>query len=323
MKNKTEILTEVTQAGIIPVIKIEKLDYAIPLANALQKGNIHTIEITVRNNIAFDAIKTIHQAYPNMFVGAGTILSVEMVKNAVLSGASYIVTPGFNPEVVKYCITHEIPVIPGCVTPTEIDMAHSLGLKTVKFFPAEKNGGLETITLISGPYSDMNFIPTGGINFNNLASYLKNDKIVACGGSFMAPSATIQNQDWETITRNCQKAVTLSLGFELAHVGINHSDEQPAYSNATKLNSLLNLGVKDGNSSLFCGTAVEFMKTNYYGEKGHIGFYTNSVPRALTWFKKHNIDVREESIRYDSNNKMVSFYLKDEINGFAIHVVRR
>lgn len=318
-----KILTEVAKTGIIPVIKIEELEYAVPLANALLQGGIPTIEVTVRNEIAFDAIRAITEAYPKMYVGAGTILSIDMVQQALEAGAKYIVTPGFQPEVVEYCVEHKIPIVPGCVTPTEIDMANSMGLTMVKFFPAEKSGGLETIELISGPYPKMRFVPTGGITEQNLEHYLRNEKVAACGGSFMTKSDLIRQKNWKQITENCKKAVAKSLGFELAHVGLNHDHGDLALENANAFQQLFGLGIKDGTASAFCGTAVEFMKTNYYGEKGHIGFYTNSVSRALQWYRDNKTAVREESIRYDEQGKMVSFYLEQEIGGFAVHVVRR
>ncbi len=321
--NMENILREVSKIGVIPVIRIDELENAVPLAGALRQGGIHTIEVTVRNEIAFEAIRMIHSAYPDVYVGAGTILTINMVDEALKAGAKYIVTPGFNQSVVRYCVEHQIPVVPGCVTPTEIDMAYEMGLSVVKFFPAEKSGGVEAIELISGPYPKMRFIPTGGINFQNLETYLRNEKVLACGGSFMAKSDLISAKNWEKITENCKEAVAKSLGFELAHVGLNHDNGEQALEHANMFHRLFGLGVKDGDASVFCGTAVEFMKTNYYGEKGHIGFYTNSVPRALQWFKDSGIALWEDSIRYDKKGKMVSFYLQQEIGGFAVHVVMR
>lgn len=173
-------LEAIAASRIIPVIKIEALEYAQPLADALIKGGIPTIEVTVRNEIAFEAIKAIRTAYPNMHVGAGTILSTELVDQAMEAGAEYIVTPGFDKEVVQYCINREIPIIPRCVTPTEIGWAYSMGLRTVKFFPAETNGGITSIKLLAGPFSGMRFVPTGGIHYNNLETYLRENMIAAC-----------------------------------------------------------------------------------------------------------------------------------------------
>lgn len=320
MKMKLEAIA---QSGIIPVIKIESLEYAKPLAWALREGGINTIEVTVRNNVAFDAIKAIRGAFPDMHVGAGTILTVQLVDQALEAGAEYIVTPGFDKEVIQYCISREIPVIPGCVTPTEIGMAYAMGLRTVKFFPAETNGGISAIKLLAGPFGGMRFVPTGGINFENLGKYLREDMIAACGGSFMAPANLIREKNWKQITENCRRALNISLGFELAHVGLNHDNEDQAASNAQNLSEMLGLTVKNGNSSLFCDKAVEFMKFNYYGQKGHIGFYTNSVDRAAAWLRDRGICLREDSFRYDDKGSPVSFYLEEEVGGFAIHLVRR
>jgi len=322
MDRKT-VLEKISGTAILPVIKIDKLEHSIPLAKALRDGGVNALEITVRNDIAFDAIKKIKSVYPDMAVGAGTILSCEQASAAMDIGTDFIVSPGFDRQVVELCLNAGEMVIPGCITPTEIGLAKSIGLDTVKFFPAEKSGGIEAIKLLSGPFKNMKFIPTGGIDFTNLGSYLQSDFVLACGGSFMARADVIDKENWEEITKACQKAINISLGFELAHVGINEPCEEQAISDAGELDALLNLGVRNGSSSVFCGKAVEFMKTLYLGEKGHIGFYTNSVSRAMSWFSCRGIGIRKEIIKQDAANKLVSFYLEREIGGFAVHVVRR
>lgn len=318
-----DTLTQISNVGILPVLMIEELADAIPLAAALRKGGVNAIEVTVRNTVAFSAMEAIHAQYPDMAVGAGTILSPSMVDDALAAGAKFIVTPGFDQEVVTYCIKKGVPVVPGCVTPSEINAAVKLGVKTLKFFPAEQNGGVAAIKLLTGPFPGVTFIPTGGIDDTNLEAYLRCDSVAACGGSYMAKADIIRAGNWDEITAKCQKAVACSLGFELAHVGLNHGSEADAVHNAEAMNALFGLGVKNGNSSLFCGKAVEFMKTKFHGQNGHIGFYTNSVPRAQAYFKANGIPVMEDSLRLDAHGKMVSFYLEKEVGGFAVHVVRR
>ncbi len=311
------------KTGVLPVINIPQIEAALPLAEALMAGGLDALEVTLRSECSLEAIRLIKDTYPQMCVGAGTVMSVETVDKAIEAGADFIVSPGYDEEVVDYCISKGIMITPGCVTPSEIQNAIKKGLKILKFFPAELNGGIEAIKLLSGPFPGVKFVPTGGINFNNLGQYLKSDKILACGGSYMATGAQIKNGDWEGITAACKKAVDISLGFELAHVGVNNEDKDQAGASANVLGGIFGMPVKVGNSSTFVGTAVEFMHTQYYGTNGHIGFKTNSMPRALEYLKKNNIEVIEESIKKDDKGNLVSAYLKDEIGGFAVHIVRK
>lgn len=312
-----------TKSGVLPVINIPQIDVAIPLAGALIAGGLDSLEVTLRSDCSLEAIRLIKDTFPQMCLGAGTVLNTEMVDKAIDAGADFIVSPGYDEEVVDYCISRGILITPGCVTASEIQSAIKKGLKILKFFPAELNGGIDAIQLLAGPFPDIKFVPTGGINFNNLGRYLRNEKIAACGGSYMATSEQIKNRDFEGITIACKKALDISLGFELAHVGVNNQNIEEAVSFATLLGEIFRTPVKVGNSSTFIGTAVEFMHSQYYGKNGHIGFKTNSMLRALAYLERNHIDVIEESVRKDEQGKLVSAYLKKEIGNFAIHIVRR
>lgn len=311
------------QTGILPVINIPTLSAALPLAQALMKGGLYALEVTLRSECSLDAIKLIKQTYPEMTVGAGTVLSVDTVDAAIDAGADFIVSPGYDPEVVDYCIEKGILITPGCVTPSEIQSGLKKGLKIFKFFPAELNGGIDAIKLISGPFPEAKFLPTGGINYKNLGTYLKNKKIIACGGSYMANSEQIKNEDWEGITAACKKAVDISLGFELAHVGFNCGDEQTATTTAETIADAFRLEPRYMNSAVFAGTAVEAVKSNGWGTLGHVGFFTNSIDRAIDYFNAKGIELNEESIKRNKSGEITCIYLKDEISGFAFHVVAR
>lgn len=200
--------------GILPVINIPNVNLAIPVAEALRRGGVNSIEVTLRSPDSLESIKSIKTEFPDMTVGAGTVLSVELVDKAIANGADFIVTPGYDDKVVDYCIAKGIQIVPGCVTATEIQKAVASGLKTLKFFPAELNGGVEAINLLSGPFPSVKFIPTGGITFQNLGKYLKSSKVLACGGSYMATKSQIDNGDFDSITEACKKAVAISQGFE-------------------------------------------------------------------------------------------------------------
>jgi 2-dehydro-3-deoxyphosphogluconate aldolase/(4S)-4-hydroxy-2-oxoglutarate aldolase len=193
--------------GILPVIKIDDAKNAVPLAKALIDGGLPTAEVTFRTAAAEESIKQIAKAFPDMLVGAGTVLTIEQAQKAKNAGAKYLFAPGFNLKVVKWAIDNNIPMIPGCITPSEIEAALELGLTTLKFFPAKQAGGLAMIKALCAPYTTVKFIPTGGIDLTNLAEYLAFPKIVACGGSFMVKDELINNGDWHEITELTREAV--------------------------------------------------------------------------------------------------------------------
>ncbi|HEV8365087.1 MAG TPA: bifunctional 4-hydroxy-2-oxoglutarate aldolase/2-dehydro-3-deoxy-phosphogluconate aldolase [Gemmatimonadaceae bacterium] len=196
-------MNDVTQAlaaiRIIPIIVIDDPANAIPLARALREGGISCVEITFRTSTAAEALRCITGEFPDLLVGAGTVLTPEQATWAKAAGAKFVVSPGFNPRVVDYCLTHDLPVYPGVCTPTEIETALSRGLRVVKFFPAEPIGGLAYLKAIAAPYRDIDFIPTGGVNASNLASYLAFKRVIACGGSWMAPAEWIAQQRFDRI----------------------------------------------------------------------------------------------------------------------------
>lgn len=195
------------EIGIIPVVKLaDPENNAKHLANALIKGDVNVIEITFRADGADTAIRIIKNAYPNMLVGAGTVLSIDQVDKAIKSGADFIVSPGFDPELVDYCCQKEICIYPGCATATEYQMALKRNLEVIKFFPAEENGGLKKIKALSGPFPMFKVMPTGGITLKNLDEYISFENVIACGGTFMVNQDSIKNKKWDDITQNCLKA---------------------------------------------------------------------------------------------------------------------
>lgn len=310
------------KTGILPVINIPNVSLAIPVAEALRRGGVNAIEVTLRSSDSLESIKSIKSAFPDMTVGSGTVLNVQAVDSAIKNGADFIVSPGYDDEVVNYCVSRGIQIVPGCTTPSEIQKAVKLGLKVLKFFPAELNGGIDAINLLSGPFPDVKFIPTGGINFNNLGTYLSNKKVLACGGSYMATSEQIKNGDFDSIAEACKKALDISLGFELAHIGINCNSNDEASFTAQTISKIFRLTPRDLNSAVFAGNAVEAVKYQGRGANGHIGFYTNSIERAAAYFASQGFELDESNTKY-KNNKAICIYLKDEIGGFALHAVER
>lgn len=192
--------------GVVPVVVLERPEDAVPTARAMAAGGINVMEITFRTAAAADAIRAVSQQCPDMLVGAGTVITLEQCRTAVGCGAKFIVSPGYDEEVVAWCVEHDIPVTPGCVTPTEIMSAMKQGLKTVKFFPANIYGGLGAIKALSGPFGEMRFIPTGGVGMSNLAEFIRSPFIHAVGGSWVCPKAEIAAHDFERITELCREA---------------------------------------------------------------------------------------------------------------------
>lgn len=180
-----EIIKQIGKIGIVPVVVLDSPDQSLDLAHALIEGGLPCAEVTFRTAAAEESIKRIVREYPQMLVGAGTVLTTQQVDRAVAAGARFIVSPGLNPKVVRYCLDRNIPVCPGTQTPSEMEQAIELGLDVVKFFPAEASGGLKMIKAVAAPYTMLKFMPTGGINAENVREYLKYDRILACGGSWM------------------------------------------------------------------------------------------------------------------------------------------
>ena len=202
-------LEELRKTGIVPVVVIDDAKDALKLGKALLDGGIACAEVTFRTEAAEEAIRILSESYPNMLVGAGTVLTIEQVDRAVKAGAKFIVSPGINPKVVEYCVNNDILIIPGTANPSNVETALEYGLKVVKFFPAEQAGGLNYIKAISAPYSGVMFMPTGGINQNNVSEYLKYDRIIACGGSWMVKKDFIKDGKFDEITRLTREALEL------------------------------------------------------------------------------------------------------------------
>ncbi len=318
-----EILEQISKIGIVPVVKLDDVKDAEPLAKALCEGGLPCAEVTFRTACAAEAIKVMTTKFPEMLVGAGTVLTTEQVDAAVAAGAKFIVSPGLNPKVVKYCVDKNIPVTPGTTNPSDIEQAIELGLDVVKFFPAEAAGGLKMIKAMCGPYVNMKFMPTGGINADNLTDYLDFPKIIACGGSWMVSDALVKAGKFDEITELTKEAVRNMLGFELKHVGINAADENEADNTASAFEKMFGFEKKVGNSSIFAGTAVEVMKTPYLGAHGHIAIQTNYIERAKYHMELQGFKFDESTAKRDAKGALKAIYFEGEFSGFAVHLVQK
>lgn len=196
--------------GVVPVVVLEEEKDALPLAKALVEGGLPCAEVTFRTEAAEESIRLMSEKYPEMLVGAGTVLTTKQADRAAAAGAKFIVSPGFDPEIVDYCLEKKIPVFPGCITPSEVAQAVKRGLEVVKFFPAEQAGGVAMIKAMAAPYTMVKFMPTGGISAKNLKDYLSFGKILCCGGSWMVKGDMIRNGEFDKIRELTKEAVELA-----------------------------------------------------------------------------------------------------------------
>ena len=316
-----DVLKRLAQSGVVPVVVLEDAKDAVPTAKAMLAGGIDVMEITFRTAAAADSIKAVAQECPDMVVGAGTVVNLEQCKLAVECGAKFIVSPGYDEETVAWCCDNGIPVTPGCVTPTEIMMALKHGLKVLKFFPANVYGGLSAIKSLAGPCGGVKFIPTGGVNAQNLAEFISSPYIHAVGGSWICPKADIAAGNFDKITALCKEARKTLLGFEVAHIGINTPDADASMDVCKAFNDAFDFNIKQGNSSNFASTGVEVMKTMFKGANGHIAIRTNKMIPAIAEMERRGYELDMDSVKDKDNIKAV--YFKNEIGGFAVHLLQK
>lgn len=318
---KDELFTIFHNIGIVPVVKIDDAAKAVPLAKAMIKGGIPCAEITFRTAAAEQAIKNITAEVPEMLVGAGTVINPELAEKAVNAGAKFIVSPGFNPATVEWCLEHNVPVTPGVCTPSEIERGLSYGLDVLKFFPAEASGGVNMLKNLAGPFPQVKFMTTGGISTSNLADYAKCPNVLAIGGSWMVKPELIESENWDEITRLCHEAVLTLQGLELVHVGINTQGEKEC-EDVVQGFAKLGMAINRGNSSVFMNKSIEVMPKMYLGANGHIAFKCYDIERTVYFLQNQGFTVNEETVKKDAKGKMKVCYLNEEIGGFAIHLVK-
>ena len=315
-------LEKFSEVGIIPVVVLNDAKNAEPLGKALMEGGLPAAEVTFRTDAAEESIRIMAEKFPDMLVGAGTVLTIEQVDRAVAAGAKFIVSPGFDPEVVQWCIDNGIAVTPGCVTPSEIMAAMKLGLNVIKFFPAGVYGGLSAMKALAGPFVDIKFIPTGGANAQNIGEYAAAPFIHAVGGSWVCPKKEIEAGNFEKITALCKEAKQAALGFEVAHIGINCPDGNASMALCKDLEAAFDFAVKPGNSSNFSTSAIEVMKSDYLGANGHIAIRTNNIAMAVAELEKKGYKVLDDTAKFKAD-RMIAIYLEKEFGGFAIHLLQK
>ena len=315
-------IKELYRIGIVPVVALEDAADALPLGAALKKGGVSAIEVTFRTAAAADAIRLLTREMPELLVGAGTVITKEQADAAIEAGAKFIVSPGFQPELVSYVLSKGVPMCPGTATPGEMEQAMALGLSAVKFFPAEQNGGAPMLKALSAPYRDLLFMPTGGVKLENLRNYLALDQVFACGGTWLATKDDIKAKAFDQITARTREAVKTMLNFRIKHVGINSKDAREAKKTATLLCSIFDFDYNDTELSVFTGTAVEVMKYMGRGSLGHIAIGADNVDRAEYYLRQRGFSFDESTRRVDAAGRTTFLYLTEEIGGFAFHLTK-
>ncbi len=275
------VLELLSMFGIIPVVKIENAGDALPLAEALRQAGLPCAEITFRTEAAEESIRNINREFPDMLVGAGTVLTIDQAKRAISAGAKFIVSPGLNDAVVRYCQKKNIAVMPGVATATEIQQALHLGLSTLKFFPAEASGGLKTLKALAPVFGNVKFVPTGGVNSDNMMAYLKSEFVGAVGGSWMVKSDLIRSRRFEDITALAREAVKKMLGFHLKKVVLNETNNAPGnLYPASEANPL----------ALF-----DFLEVSETGTLEQFVIGTHFPKRAAFFLRNSGLDIRTEN----------------------------
>ena len=315
-------IKELYRIGIVPVVALEDAADALPLGAALKKGGVSAIEVTFRTAAAADAIRLLTREMPELLVGAGTVLTKAQADAAIEAGAKFIVSPGFQPELVSYVLSKGVPMCPGTATPGEMEQAMALGLSAVKFFPAEQNGGAPMLKALSAPYRDLLFMPTGGVKLENLRTYLALDQVFACGGTWLATKDDIKAKAFDQITARTREAVKTMLNFRIKHVGINSKDETEAKKTATLLCSIFDFDYNDTELSVFTGSAIEVMKFMGRGSLGHVAIGADNVDRAEYYLRQRGFSFDESTRRVDAAGRTTFLYLSDEIGGFAFHLTK-
>lgn len=309
--------------GLVPLIVLEDAADAVPFGKALVAGGIPIAEVTFRTDACLDTIRAMAKDVPGLIVGAGTVHTVQQAEDAVEAGATFIVTPAFNPAVTEWCVSHKVDILPGTVSPADIEAASAFGLEVCKFFPAAAYGGITTLKALSGPFKHIKFMPTGGVNFDNMNDYLNLPNVAAVGGSFMTPGDMVKNKDWAGIAATCQKVFLHMLDFTLGHVGLHAQNRTEAEAITDGLCNILCLDKIPGVDNLFAGPVAEICDHPMPGEKGHICIDTRDMPRAVAYYKRRGIEFNKDFCYYDDKGQLKVAFFKDIVGGFSIHLRRK
>ncbi len=284
----TTIMDTIGKIGLVPVVMIEDISIAEDLADTLYQNDLEIVEITLRTEHGLDAIKKIKSRFVDMLVGAGTVLSVDHAKHAVTNGADFIVAPGFNPELIEWCLSEGIAVIPGCVTPTEIEHALKYDLHILKYFPAKLYGGVEGCKALSEPYRNIKFIPTGGINASNLIDYVDKSFIHAIGGSWMCPKAQIALGNFEDIGTLVRDSINTLLGYRIERYESSTNKMDAEIEDLVgKIIEEIGFQFSDNPS----GYSIKRNRSIAANEQSRLLIQTNNIERSRYYLNKKGLNI--------------------------------
>ncbi|MBO6258649.1 MAG: bifunctional 4-hydroxy-2-oxoglutarate aldolase/2-dehydro-3-deoxy-phosphogluconate aldolase [Succinivibrio sp.] len=317
------VFQTISEYGVVPLVTLDDPNDAVPLAHALVDAGFPIAEVTFRTAAGGEGIKRMAKEVPEIIVGSGTVHDVDHAKETKDNGGKFVITPGFNPKVVDWCLKNDMPVCPGTVTPADLEQALDFGLKVVKFFPAEAYGGIKTLKALAGPYASLKFVPTGGVGLNNLLDYLSLPNVAAAGGSFIPPAKLVKAKDWDGIVKLGKQIQSMIFGFSVGHVGINAGEPGKASSVNDAIAAMFNTDFRETELSYFTGDIAEILKKPFVGEHGHVCVDTRDLPRAIAMLRRKGVKFDEKNFAYDAKGNLVSAYLLDEIGGFAFHVRQR
>lgn len=317
------VAEKIYKIGIIPVIAFNSVEEALPLCRALAAGGLPAAEVTFRTECAEECIRLIHSEMPEMLLGAGTVLTKDQARRALAAGAQFIVSPGYDPEVVQYVLEQGSVAMPGTMTPGEMQRAMNQGCEVIKYFPAEANGGVAMLKNIGAALKGARWMCTGGINAKNVRDYLASEQVVAVGGTWMCKSDMIRAGEWDKITALCREAVDAMLDLRLGHVGLNCADDAEAARTAQLLCSLFHMQSAEQSNSFFVGKReFEVMKGGGRGTSGHIAIKCSNTERAIYHLQQRGITFDESSAKL-VNGRRIFIYMNGEIAGFAVHLVEK
>lgn len=311
----------IKETGIIPVVKIEKAELAVELAQILMGEGISVIEITFRTSAAEEAIRAIRKHLPSMLVGAGTVLNTDQLTKAISAGAHFIVTPGFNPIIVERALELKIPIIPGVSSASEIEQALSHGLDTVKYFPAVPLGGVLSLKSLNGPYPNVMFIPTGGLNLENMNEFLEYKNILAIGGSWMVDPKDLESKDFDRIKEKTAEAVQKMIGLEFDHIGFKPECFEETVHQFEKF---LRIKRFDHSKSSFVSDKLEIIhEFNPKVLTQHLAYRVNDIQRAMHYFISRGYSFDMDTQLKDTQNNIKAIYFKEIIGGYSIHLIKK
>ncbi len=318
-----KVITRIHDIGIVPVITSNNIENAARIAKALYVGGLSVAEAEYRTGMAHDSLIEMKKACPKMLIGAGDIMTIGQVDSALDAGADFITASGFDSDIVRYCQSKNIPVIPGVSNAGNIEAAMSLDLDALKFIPSEKDGGIRSIKALSAAFGNIKFIAAGGITENNISEYLNEPCVLACCGSWMIDEKAVADKNFEKIEELARYAVNTMLGLTIKHIGINESDGDGA-ALANQFAGIFAGKVRDTYKGWFGSEYVEIMSKKFItGKHGHIGIGVNDPDRAKRYYEALGYSFNESTAGYDDNGNLEIVYFSDEIGGFALHIVKK